>query len=689
MALGVEVEYNANVGNLRQGTDEAQQILDGFGSNAERIAGVAGKVLGVAAGASAFAAASIAAMTAKVITAAAEFDDLSQKTGISVENLAGLKVVSEQSGTSLDTTTELIGNLTVAMGKNGEELSRLGINANDPLQAFEQLSDVFNQIDDPQQRAALGAKILGDNWAEAVPLLSLGGQAIDDLVKKEGEASGMSKKLSDEAVEFNKSVDKLTTNISNLGTNAVAPLVPLLNDLFDFFSDNNVDINKAIGLNDALAAAYKGVAVAVGFLGTGLHIAGAGVEALFKKMDALVHLDFANFSAIDKAMDETVKNAEFKFFNLVDKIQGQGDISKIELPVDLQTTLNGKTASGVESQANKAVQEFLGLTKEEQDNLKQANAATEKALKNHLKGVERTIDEESSLYKYRNKQVEVALDLGLLSQEDYFAKKEQLQKDQLAKTQSLLDQEIDALKQFQSQSTDEAAKSNAQEKINDLLLEKTKLERDGQIATLENAAAAQQALGQYGESLVNVNELLQGVASNIIGISQAQAELNFKTPDTGPATAADLADPNTVFRSADGKSFSDRPTTVGVQLELEQDVINGVEQQIIDFKQQAIEDSAILLGIDIDQAAALAKFDATTGEINAKLAALPPVNLGMEINQDAVIASAKSARDAAQTAVQPVIVPVIFQATNSPNSPAPAGNSNFDLAQTALASGGR
>jgi hypothetical protein len=56
------------------------------------------------------------------------------------------------------------------------------------------------------------------------------------------------------------------------------------------------------------------------------------------------------------------------------------------------------------------------------------------------------------------------------------------------------------------------------------------------------------------------------------------------------------------------------------------------------------------------------------------------------VDQSLVIAAAQRARDAAQAAVQPVIIPVVYQAQNSPSAAAPAGPS---LTQAALASGGR
>lgn len=677
---GVTVDFNANLARFENQLNHANARLDSFGDTAQRISGgisTAFAALGVG-----ISVAGIAGVIKSTIDAADNLNDLSIKTGIAVEQLSGLSLASEQSGADLEGTAKAINKLSIEMGKNSDELARLGITADDPLQAFAQLSDIFTKIDDPQQRAALGAKILGKSWSDAAPLLKLGGDELLRIVDNGAKASGVTKELAEASDQFNDTIADLTAGAKGLVVQGVAPLVPILNDLVDYFSDVDDAADENSFKMALLENTYKLIAESIAVVGYGAEIAGKGVGALAAKLGAIATLDFDHLDAIDEAFKEDTEAANKRLLEFFAKVEGY----RPAVNVDVTTTDQGGNAKAALSGK---IQEFIDGANTANETLKESTKKTNDELSRFLKGIERNIDEESSLYQFRNRQVETALDLGLLSQEDYYRKKESLQKDALAKTQSLLDQEIDALKQFQAQSTDEAARTDAQDKINDLIREKTKLERDGQIATLENAAAAQQALGSYADNLFNVNELLQGVASNIIGISQAQAELNFKTPDTGPATAADLADPNTVFRSADGTSFSDRPTEVGVELSLPENEVLAVQGQLEQFRDQAVADSAILLGVTVDQAAALAGVDSATSAINARLAEIPPVTLGIDVNQDTVVAAAKAARDAAQSAVQPVIVPVIFQAQNSPNAPAPQGGPAFDLAQTALASGGR
>jgi hypothetical protein len=167
-------------------------------------------------------------------------------------------------------------------------------------------------------------------------------------------------------------------------------------------------------------------------------------------------------------------------------------------------------------------------------------------------------------------------------------------------------------------------------------------------------------------------------------LSQAQAQLNLQIG--GTATADDVLSKKKIFVSGDGKSFSDRPTDVGIALDLPQDQEIKIHDQLTQLRDQAVKDSAIMLGVDIDQAAAIAKVTDAASAINESLAKIDPVTLGMDVDQSMVIAAAQRARDAAQAAVQPVVIPVVYQAQNSPSTAAPDASS---LTRAALAGGGR
>jgi hypothetical protein len=679
---GITVDFNANLARLADGVDQANQRLSQFGANAERIAGGLGSVfsaLGIG-----ISVAGMSALVKSTIDEADALDVLNQKTGIAVETLAGIKFGAQLSDTDIDTVASAMNRLGRQIAINADEFEALGVTSKDPLGALEQFADVFAGIEDPMQRAALANKVFGKSWEDLAPLLSGGGQAFADLVAEGQKMSGITSELASESAAFNDSLDVLSANIQGLRNNAIGPLVPILNDLIEYFADAGVEADTLNESSSALRETYKFLAESIAVVGYGLEIAVNHSKAFLAQTVAIAHADLGAIGDIDKALAEDLAAAEARINAFFNKIEN-GESAKTSVEVEVNPKLAAPSGNTIDvSAGSDAVTEFLKTGEDGQKILSKALRDMQTELARHLRGIEANIDEEVGAFDLRNKKLEIALDLGLVGQEDYYREKEKMQKEQLAQTEALLDQEIKALRDFQAKATDEAAKSDAQEKINALIREKTKLEQNAQIATLQNAAAARQALGTYADGLTDVNDLLQGVASNIIGLSQAQAELNKQIG--GVATAEDVLSKKKIFVSEDGKSFSDRPTEVGITLDLPQDQEIKFQDQLAQLRDQAVADSAILLGVDVDQAAAIAKITDATSAINESLAKVEPVTLGMDVDQSLVIAAAQRARDAAQAAVQPVVIPVVYQAQNSPGTAAPAGAS---LTQAALASGGR
>lgn len=170
------------------------------------------------------------------IDAADHLNDLSKTTAISVEQLAGLKLAAKQTGGDLDSIAASISKLSVNMGKDAEKFKALGVSAKDPLEAFKQLSDVFKNIVDPQQRAAVMAAALGKSWAGAAPLLAEGSKNIQEMVDKGAKLSGMTKEMAEASDNFNDKVAELGTSIGATKNQIASGLLPTLTALVDNFT---------------------------------------------------------------------------------------------------------------------------------------------------------------------------------------------------------------------------------------------------------------------------------------------------------------------------------------------------------------------------------------------------------------------------------------------------------------------
>ena len=166
------------------------------------------------------------------IDAADHLHDLSLRTKIAVEDLAGLNVAAKQSGSDLDSMAASINKLAQNMGKTPEKFRQLGISAKDPLEAFKQFADLFNAIEDPQLRAATAAQALGKSWQGAAPALSEGSKKLGEMISTGRELSGITKDVTEQSDAFN---DKLTLLVGTGGmmTKIITPILPLLNSLAD------------------------------------------------------------------------------------------------------------------------------------------------------------------------------------------------------------------------------------------------------------------------------------------------------------------------------------------------------------------------------------------------------------------------------------------------------------------------
>lgn len=138
------------------------------------------------------------------LEASVQMEHLSKSTDLTVETLAGLGVAAKISGGDIDSIAKSINKMSVEMGKAPEKFKAVGISAKDPLEAFKQLADIYNQIEDPQRRAAFAAGALGKQWAGAAPLLALGGERLQELIDKGTKASGITADMAENAAELHE-----------------------------------------------------------------------------------------------------------------------------------------------------------------------------------------------------------------------------------------------------------------------------------------------------------------------------------------------------------------------------------------------------------------------------------------------------------------------------------------------------
>lgn len=177
-------------------------------------------------------------------------DDLSEKTGIAVESLSGLRYAGEVVGTPIEAiaagTKKLAVNMTEAAAGNKEALATFKTlnveirNADGSLRSQDavllDIADRFVKYEDGAGKAALAQRAFGKTGADLIPLLNQGSAGIRQL-RSEAEALGLvyGGELAKQAAQFNDNLKKLELNAEAAKVQLVGGLLPSLNRLLETY----------------------------------------------------------------------------------------------------------------------------------------------------------------------------------------------------------------------------------------------------------------------------------------------------------------------------------------------------------------------------------------------------------------------------------------------------------------------
>jgi len=221
VAIGaLAVRISADLGDLIDGFNRADKAVEKFSRQLDkRVTDPLMKITAAAAaaGAAVFAFAKSAADTVD------ELGKLSQKVGINVEALSGLKFAAQLSDVSLDQLGQGLKQLSKFMVENKIE----GVGVEEQLL---RIADEFANAADSEQKTAAAMKLFGKAGADLIPLLNQGRAGIEEL-RKEAERLGVvfSTEAAKKAEEFNDNLTRLKNAAEGLQIQMAGPLVEALN----------------------------------------------------------------------------------------------------------------------------------------------------------------------------------------------------------------------------------------------------------------------------------------------------------------------------------------------------------------------------------------------------------------------------------------------------------------------------
>lgn len=211
------------------GFDKLRAAASNFSGTFSRLVGP----ITAAVGAIGAATAGISVSVSRALDTGDQLFKLSQKVGISVENLSELRFAAELSGVSLETLQKGLKDLSLvlvqandASSKEAQLLKQLGVTAKEPELALRQVADAFAKLPDGATKTAVAVELFKKAGQDLIPLLNGGSAALD--------AAGFSARrlglafttdAARAAEQFNDNMLKLRTGAEALGISLTSKLV--------------------------------------------------------------------------------------------------------------------------------------------------------------------------------------------------------------------------------------------------------------------------------------------------------------------------------------------------------------------------------------------------------------------------------------------------------------------------------
>lgn len=254
----VEIKITADASGLAKGAAVATTALSGLEKQLISLSVLSSKAFS-AAGFIGFAGAATAAAGALMATvkAAADYgdqlDNMSQRTGVAVEDLAKLQYAAKLSDTSTEALGKGITNLSRLMvgaangaaessklfEKYGIEVRNTDGSVRSTIDVMADLADIFTTMPDGAEKTALAAEFFGKKLGvELIPMLNAGSDGLKKLAD-EAERLGLvlTSSQAKAAAEFNDNLDRMAARSKSLAVAIGNELIPAVNKLLGQMED--------------------------------------------------------------------------------------------------------------------------------------------------------------------------------------------------------------------------------------------------------------------------------------------------------------------------------------------------------------------------------------------------------------------------------------------------------------------
>lgn len=170
--------------------------------------------------------AGLVAVANKAIDAADAMNDLSQRVGIAVKDLAKYELAASQSGTTMESLAKGIKGLAGNLMEHGDALKKAGITATTADGAMKQLAEVFANMPDGMEKTTLAVKLFGKSGMDLIPMLNMGADGLNKSAEKSAKYAAQMAIMAPLADAYNDNMAEIAMSSKVVGMSIVNDMLP-------------------------------------------------------------------------------------------------------------------------------------------------------------------------------------------------------------------------------------------------------------------------------------------------------------------------------------------------------------------------------------------------------------------------------------------------------------------------------
>lgn len=372
IAGDIMIRMAADVASLKSDMDKAKSTVgDAVGLMKTAAIGLAG----------AFSATMFTNWIRGAIDAADEMNKLSARTGIAVEDIAGLQVAFQLGGAESGAFASSMARLSKQIVDGNAAFKTLGIetrNADGSIRGIKEIlydtADAFAEIEDGTAKSAMAVELFGKTGAELIPVLNAGSDGLremDEMARKLGLS--MSKDAAANAELFNDTLDLIGMGLQGVGRQVATQLLPTLSSLAGTFLETMTEGDRLAKVAEVIAGALKllystAVVIIDVFVSLGKTIGAAGAQLV-----AVMNGDFAQAAAIGREWSADMRKDWTGTAQTLEKVWSDSGGKTVESMAKTQGALRKLTlATQEQEEANKKAAEAAAKHNAELDKAAEA-----------------------------------------------------------------------------------------------------------------------------------------------------------------------------------------------------------------------------------------------------------------------------------------------------------------------------